>query len=168
MIANLVIGLVVAAVMYYLTVYRERKRREAWERKYPVYKPQLQSGVWQTRIANIKYQCNRDDIGAVIFAVKAEENNVYNADSMTILRDEGKVLGYIGKREAQKFNRWSGRQTCSGVGMVLYDSETNKLWGDIIVFTPDTADSTIEAEISRYMQWVTTTYGTAFIPERYR
>lgn len=168
MLPFLIMALICAPLLYYVAVYRDKKRQEKWELRFPPYHPRSMNGVWATKIANIRYQCNKDDIGVVIFAVKPDEQNNYNRSSMAIIRDDGKPLGYIPKREASRFNRWSARQACSGVGMVQYDEQTNRLWADIFIFAPDTTDNQLEQQFSQYLQWVTTTYGPEYIPDRYR
>ena len=167
MIPFIIVAIICAPLLYYVAVYREKKQREAWEHQYPPYRMSASEPVWQTRIANIRYQCNRDDIGVVIFAVKPEPND-YNADSMSIIRDDGKLLGFIRKREAHRFNRWAGGEMCSGMGMIQYDEATNKLWADIFVFPPHADDEQVETYVKKYLEWVTDVYGAEYIPDRYR
>jgi len=168
MLPFLIVIIIFGPLLYYVAVYRDKKKREVWESKYPPYRPSSSLGMYSMRVANIRYQCNRDDIGAVIVAVKADPDNSYHADSMSVIRDDGKLMGFVAKREATRFNRWSGRDVCSGVGMILYDEPTHKLWADIHVFRPDTTDEQVEAEMHRFLQWVEHAYGADYIPERYR
>ncbi len=168
MLPFFIVIVICAPLLYYVAVYRDKKKRAVWESKYPPYLPSSSLGMYSIRVANIRYQCNRDDIGAVIVAVKSDPDNGYNADSMSVIRDDGKLVGFVSRREASRFNRWSRRDVCSGVGMILYDEPTHKLWGDIHVFRPDTDDELMEAEMRRFLGWVERVYGADYIPERYR
>ncbi|MBQ9177238.1 MAG: hypothetical protein IJ139_10295 [Bacteroidaceae bacterium] len=168
MIVYLMIVVVFGPLVAFLLIRNDRKKRAAWERRYPSYHPSSLQGIWPTKIGNIRYHCNRDDIGVVVFAVKPDAGNVYHRSSMAIIRDDGKQLGYIGKREAAKFNRWCGGNPCSGMGMIQYDEKTNKLWADIFVFSPRFDEQQLATEVQAYISWVSATYGVAYIPERYR
>ena len=168
MLPYILIAIIVVPFIYFFIIRKEQKRRQAIATAFPVYHPASAVNVWETKLAGIRYQCTKDDIGVVVFAVKPEKDNPYDQQAMAVIRDDGKMLGYIEKSELKTYNEWSRGEVCMGIGQINYYEERNKLWGNLIIFGPDVDETETEGEIRRYLDWATEHYGADYIPERYK
>ncbi len=176
MIPVLLMLLICSPLIYYIALRIDKKQREEWNKKYPAYTPTPSLHMFQIKLADIKYHCNKDDIGVAICIVRnsgKQQEDLDNAplssstSSYMVIRDDGKQIGVVPKRMADKFAAFSNNDTCTAFGMVQYDKKSNKLWCDLNVFQPVTDNEAITAEIQTYINWVQRVYGIEFVPERY-
>ena len=168
MLPFLLFAIIIVPFMFWLISHLNRKHRREWELRYPTFRAGEGINVWTGKLADIKYHCNPDDIGAVIFAVKSQTDAERHEELMAVLRDDGKNLGRIARRKHSDYVEWSKGEVCSGVGLVLYDEASRHLWCNLTVYSSDTSDEQLEAEIHHFLDFVKDNYGEAYIPERYR
>lgn len=176
MFPTILIAIIIVPIAYFIITSHDRKRLREWNAKYPVYAPDSHLNIFQIDISDIKYQCNKDDIGVVIFAVKPndcvnETENIWsecNRSTFSVIRDDGKLLGTIPYKSQKKYIDWSKNRVCTGFGMIQYDDATNRLWCHLYIFSPDISNTYISREIQLYLSWISTTYNTELIPYRYK
>ncbi len=176
MIPVLLMLLICSPLIYYMALRLDKRQREKWNQKYPAYTPTPSLHLFQTKLADIKYHCNKDDIGIAVCIVRKNEKKQDGLDDAPlssstsdymVIRDDGKQIGVLPKRMAGKYTEFSNDDTCTAFGMVQYDKKSNKLWCDLNVFQPDAGNETVTKEIQTYIQWVQRVYGIEYVPERY-
>ena len=162
------IAIVALPIIYFFFIRKERKEKQRIQTLFPEYVHSQSVRVWRAKLARAKYYINKDDIGVMIFAVKTEQDSPYGGKAWAVVRDDGKLMGYMPKKTMQSYEEWAGNDVCTGIGQVNYDEKTNHLWANLIVFAPETGDEALESEINNYISWATKTYGADYIPQRYK
>ncbi len=158
-----------AALILYLILGKKIKQEREFNKKYPVYCFNQSFNTWNGKLDDIKYKCNRDDKGVVIFAVRHDDSiDNPEEDVFIVIRDDGKELGRIPRKETVRYKEWSKGNVCTGIGIIHYDETMNKLWADISVLDSEVSDEDSEKAFRQYIEWAEHQFGSTYIPDRYR
>lgn len=117
---------------------------------------------FSTYIAGINFRCNARDAGGFLGYAVPEPDNEYDTNAVAIYRNDGKLLGYIPKKDNREFKEWSDSCTVPCVGYILSEDGTMK--GRVKALLPEN-ENAVNKAVAYYVRWLVQERGRRFIPK---
>lgn len=115
-----------------------------------------------TYIAGINFRCNARDEGGFLGYAAPEPDNEYDRNAVAVYRNDGKLLGYIPKKENKEFKEWSESCTVPCVGYIFQEDGTMR--GRVKALLPENENAVYKA-VAYYVRWLVQEHGRRFIPK---
>lgn len=120
---------------------------------------------YYTRIAGVQHNNSKEDIGGFLGYVSSDSGNAYDRNAIAIYRNDGKLVGFIPREEADKFREWSSEEGLHCIGFVSKGKEEH-LYGKVKVFDADPDEELlIEA---KFVRWMIMNLGMRYIPKGFK
>lgn len=117
---------------------------------------------FSTYIAGINFRCYARDVGGFLGYAAPEPDNEYDTNAVAIYRNDGKLLGYIPKKDNREFKEWSSSCTVPCVGYILREDGTMK--GRVKALLPEN-ENAVRKAVAYYVRWLVRKHGSRFIPK---
>ena len=98
-------------------------------------------------VTGLRYYCTVHDCGKIVGVVVPEPSNVHDSHAQAVIRNDGKLLGYIPKSQLDWYEDFNEDNVpCPFVGKIGFDNYTSRLVAEIKVILPSSREF-VENEI---------------------
>lgn len=115
------------------------------------YDEDLEENTETFDITGLRYHCTVHDCGKIVGVVKPEPSNVHDNRAQAVIRNDGKLLGYIPRTQLDWYEDFNDNNvTCPFVGEIELDRSRAALIAEIKVILPSSEEfvrEEIEAEL---------------------
>ena len=115
------------------------------------YDEDLEENTETFDITGLRYHCTVHDCGKIVGVVKPEPSNVHDNRAQAVIRNDGKLLGYIPRTQLDWYEDFNDNNvTCPFVGDIELDRSRAALIAEIKVILPSSEEfvrEEIEAEL---------------------
>ena len=111
------------------------------------YSNDLEENTETFDITGLRYHCTVHDCGRIVGIVKPEPSNVHDARAQAVIRNDGKLLGYIPRTQLDWYEDFNEQNLpCPFVGQIELDRSSASLIAEIKVIIPSSREY-VEREI---------------------
>ena len=108
---------------------------------------------FNTYIAGASHHCTNKDVGVFAGFAVPDPDNEYDKDAVAIINNDGKLLGYIAKKELGDFRVWSNNKAVPCVGHIaLAQEEEGSLHTNVKCMRPYSLEF-VQEEVKKYVDW---------------
>ena len=115
------------------------------------YDEDLEENTETFDITGLRYHCTVHDCGKIVGVVKPEPSNVHDNRAQAVIRNDGKLLGYIPRTQLDWYEDFNDNNvTCPFVGEIELDRSRAALIAEIKVILPSSEEfvrEEIDAEL---------------------
>ena len=115
------------------------------------YDEDLEENTETFDITGLRYHCTVHDCGKIVGVVRPEPSNVHDNRAQAVIRNDGKLLGYIPRTQLDWYEDFNENNvTCPFVGEIELDRSRAALIAEIKVILPSSEEfvrEEIEAEL---------------------
>ena len=115
------------------------------------YDEDLEENTETFDITGLRYHCTVHDCGKIVGVVRPEPSNVHDNRAQAVIRNDGKLLGYIPRTQLDWYEDFNDNNvTCPFVGEIELDRSRAALIAEIKVILPSSEEfvrEEIEAEL---------------------
>ena len=115
------------------------------------YDEDLEENTETFDITGLRYHCTVHDCGKIVGVVRPEPSNVHDNRAQSVIRNDGKLLGYIPRTQLDWYKDFNDNNvTCPFVGEIELDRSRAALIAEIKVILPSSEEfvrEEIEAEL---------------------
>jgi hypothetical protein len=98
-------------------------------------------------VTGLRYHCTVYDCGKIVGVVVPEPSNVHDSRAQAVIRNDGKLLGYIPRNQLDWYEDFNEDNVpCPFVGEIGLDNSTSRLVAEIKVILPSSREF-VEEEI---------------------
>jgi hypothetical protein len=98
-------------------------------------------------VTGLRYHCTVYDCGKIVGVVVPEPSNVHDSRAQAVIRNDGKLLGYIPRSQLDWYEDFNeDNVSCPFVGEIGLDNSTSRLVAEIKVILPSSREF-VEEEI---------------------
>ena len=98
-------------------------------------------------VTGLRYHCTVHDCGKIVGVVVPEPSNVHDSRAQAVIRNDGKLLGYIPRSQLDWYEDFNEDNVpCPFVGEIGLDNSTSRLVAEIKVILPSSREF-VEEEI---------------------
>ena len=106
-----------------------------------VYYEDLEENTETFDISGLRYYCTVHDCGKIMGIVKPEPSNTHDARAQAVIRNDGKLLGYIPRTQQDWYEDFNEQNVvCPFVGEIELDRSNASLIAEIKVIIPSSRD----------------------------
>ena len=111
------------------------------------YSEDLEENTETFDITGLRYHCTANDCGKIVGIVKPEPSNVHDNRAQAVIRNDGKLLGYIPRTQLDWYEDFNEQNVpCPFVGKIELDRSSASLIAEIKVIIPSSREF-VEKEI---------------------
>ena len=116
------------------------------------YSEDLEENTETFDITGLRYHCTVYDCGRIVGIVKPEPSNVHDARAQAVIRNDGKLLGYIPRTQLDWYEDFNEQNLpCPFVGQIELDRSSASLIAEIKVIIPSSREF-VEREIENGLE----------------
>lgn len=105
------------------------------------YDEDLEENTETFDITGLRYHCTVHDCGKILGVVRPEPSNVHDNRAQAVIRNDGKLLGYIPRTQLDWYEDFNeDNVTCPFVGEIELDRSRAALIAEIKVILPSSKD----------------------------
>lgn len=109
------------------------------------YDDSVDEDTMMTEVTGMRYYCSLADVGPVNGTVRPEPDNLFDPRAQVVIREDGKKLGYIPRRDLDDYEEFNeDNLVCPFVGRVTVD-HNGYMSADILVALPESLEFVKEA-----------------------
>jgi hypothetical protein len=111
------------------------------------YSEDLEENTETFDVVGLRYHCTVHDCGKIVGVVKPEPENVHDSRAQAVIRNDGKLLGYIPRTQQDWYEDFNEENVpCPFVGEIELDRSSAQLIAEIKVIIP-TSREYVEEEL---------------------
>ena len=116
------------------------------------YSNELEENTETFDITGLRYHCTVYDCGKIVGIVKPEPSNVHDSRAQAVIRNDGKLLGYIPRTQLDWYEDFNEQNIpCPFVGQIELDRSSATLIAEIKVIIPSSREY-VEREIENGLE----------------
>ncbi len=105
------------------------------------YDEELDENTETFDVAGLSYHCTVNDCGKIVGIVKPEPSNVHDNRAQAVIRNDGKLIGYIPRTQLDWYEEFNEEKvTCPFVGEIELDRTDATLVAEIKVIIPSSKE----------------------------